>query len=87
MSQRDVSFTPAGWQEYQFWFSQDKKTLSKINKLINEVCREPFTGTGKPEPLKENYVGYWSRRIDKQNRLVYSVTEASITIVGCRYHY
>lgn len=87
MSQRNISFTSAGWQDYQYWFDQDKKTLSKINRLIDEACREPFIGTGKPELLKENYAGYWSRRIDKQNRLVYSVTENSITIVSCRFHY
>ncbi len=87
MPQRNISFTPNGWQDYQYWFNQDEKTLSKINKLINETCREPFIGTGKPEPLKENYAGYWSRRIDKQNRIVYSVTDSSIVIVECRFHY
>jgi toxin YoeB len=87
MSPRNISFTPAGWQDYRYWFDQDKKTLPKINRLIDELRREPFTGTGKPEPLKENYAGYWSRRIDKQNRLVYAVTENSITIVSCRFHY
>ena len=87
MPLRSISFTTKGWQDYQYWFNQDKKTISKINKLVNETCKEPFIGTGKPEPLKENYVGYWSRRIDKQNRLVYSVTDSSIIIVACRFHY
>lgn len=87
MSQRDISFTAAGWEDYQYWFNQDKKTLSKINKLISEVVREPFAGTGKPEPLKENYAGYWSRRIDKHHRLVYSVTDHGITVIACRFHY
>jgi toxin YoeB len=87
MSERKVSFTQDGWNEYQYWFKQDKKTLKKINKLIDETCREPFSGSGKPEPLKENYSGYWSRRIDKQNRIIYSVSDTDITIVGCRFHY
>jgi toxin YoeB len=87
MSERTVSFTQDSWEEYQYWLNQDKKTLKKINKLIDEVCRTPFNGSGKPEPLKENYAGYWSRRIDKQNRLVYSVSETDITMVSCRFHY
>ena len=87
MSERKVSFTQDGWNEYQYWLNQDKKTLKKINKLIDEVCRVPFTGSGKPEPLKENYSGYWSRRIDKQNRLIYSVSDTDITVVACRFHY
>jgi toxin YoeB len=87
MPERNVSFTKDGWEEYQYWLNQDKKTLKKINKLINEVCRTPFNGSGKPESLKENYAGYWSRRIDKQNRLIYSVSDTDITIVGCRFHY
>jgi toxin YoeB len=87
VSQRDISFTPSGWQDYQYWFTQDKKTLSRINKLVNESIREPFIGTGKPEPLKENYAGYWSRRIDKQHRLVYAVSDNEITVIACRFHY
>lgn len=87
MSERKVSFTQDGWNEYQYWLSQDKKTLKKINKLIDETCREPFIGSGKPEPLKENYSGYWSRRIDKQNRLIYSVSDTDTIVVACRFHY
>ncbi len=87
MPERKVSFTQSGWEEYQYWLSQDKKTLRKINKLIDESCGTPFIGAGKPEPLKENYSGYWSRRIDKQNRLIYSVSDTDITVVGCRFHY
>lgn len=87
MAQRNVAFTPEGWLSYTYWHGQDKKTLIKINRLINETCREPFAGTGKPEPLKENYIGYWSRRIDKQNRLVYSVEDNTVTIISCRFHY
>ena len=87
MSQRNITFTPNGWADYQYWLKQDKKTLLKINKLINETCKEPFLGAGKPEALKENFSGYWSRRIDKQNRLVYSVSDSSIVIIACRFHY
>ncbi|MCY9855074.1 Txe/YoeB family addiction module toxin [Vibrio mediterranei] len=69
------------------WQTQDKKTLTRINKLINDVKRSPFEGVGKPEPLKENLSGFWSRRIDDTNRLVYTVDEQAITIISCRYHY
>lgn len=87
MPKRDITFTPNGWRDYQYWFDQDKKTLSKVNKLINETCKEPFIGIGKPEPLKENYAGFWSRRIDKQNRFIYSINDSSIVIIACRFHY
>jgi toxin YoeB len=87
MSQRYITFTPNGWGDYQYWLKQDKKTLLKINRLISETCNEPFVGIGKPEPLKQKLSGYWSRRIDKQNRLVYSVSDSSIAIIACRFHY
>ena len=87
MPEKKVSFTQSGWGEYQYWLGQDKKTLRKINKLIDETCRMPFSGSGKPELLKENYSGYWSRRIDKQNRLIYSVSDTDIAVVGCRFNY
>jgi toxin YoeB len=87
MAQRNLVFTPEVWEEYQFWFDQDKKTHKKINKLINDARRSPFEGLGKPEPLKENYAGLWSRRIDEKNRLIYAVTNEEIRVVGCRYHY
>ena len=66
---------------------QDKKTLKRINKLIQNTLTDPFKGIGKPEPLKENLSGYWSRRIDETNRLVYRVTDEYIKIISCRYHY
>ena len=87
MAQRNLVFTPGGWEDYLFWNAQDKKTLNKINKLIDDARREPFAGIGKPEPLKENYAGLWSRRIDEKNRLIYDVTEGEIRIIGCRFHY
>ncbi len=86
-SQRLLSWTDDAWDDYLYWQTQDKKTLKRINKLINDVKRSPFEGIGKPEPLKENLSGFWSRRIDDTNRLVYAVDDQSITIISCRYHY
>ncbi|EKY32108.1 YoeB toxin protein [Vibrio cholerae PS15] len=70
-----------------YWQTQDKKTLKRINKIINDVKRSPFEGIGKPEPLKENLSGFWSRRIDDTNRLVYAVDDNAITVISCRYLY
>lgn len=70
-----------------FWQSQDKKTLKRINLLIKDCLRSPFEGLGKPEPLIGDLSGFWSRRIDEKNRLVYEVTDSAITILSCRYHY
>ena len=86
-SQRLLTWTDDAWEDYLYWQTQDKKTLKRINKLINDVKRSPFEGIGKPEPLKENLSGFWSRRIDDTNRLVYAVDELAITIISCRYHY
>lgn len=86
-SQRLLSWTDEAWNDYLYWQTQDKKTLKRINKLINDVKRSPFEGIGKPEPLKENLTGFWSRRVDDANRLVYAVDNQSITIISCRYHY
>ncbi|ASJ38428.1 addiction module protein [Vibrio vulnificus] len=86
-SQRLLSWTDDAWDDYLYWQTQDKKTLKRINKLINDVKRSPFEGIGKPEPLKENLSGFWSRRIDDTNRLVYAVDDQVITIISCRYHY
>ena len=84
---RRLTFTPDAWEDYLYWQGQDKKTLKRINQLIRDIVREPFDGIGKPEPLRENLSGYWSRRIDEANRLVYAVEDSTITIVACRYHY
>ncbi len=70
-----------------YWQTQDKKTLKRVNKLIKDVLGSPFEGIGKPEPLKENLSGFWSRRIDDTNRLVYAVDDQAVTIISCRYHY
>ena len=85
--QRLLSWTDDAWDDYLYWQTQDKKTLKRVNKLINDVKRSSFDGIGKPEPLKENLSGFWSRRIDDTNRLVYAVDDQAITIISCRYHY
>lgn len=84
---RDLAWGSKAWQDYIYWQSQDKKTLKRINKLIQNTLATPFEGIGKPEPLKENLSGYWSRRIDESNRLVYRVDDEYIKIISCRYHY
>lgn len=80
-------WTAAAWDDYLYWQTQDRKTLKRINALIQDAMRNPFTGIGKPEPLRENLSGFWSRRIDEQNRLVYAVENEDLAIVACRYHY
>ncbi|EKF9832038.1 MULTISPECIES: Txe/YoeB family addiction module toxin [Vibrio] len=87
MSSRLLSWTDESRDDYLYWQTQDKKTLKRINKIINDVKRSPFEGIGKPEPLKENLSGFWSRRIDDTNRLVYAVDDNAITVISCRYHY
>ncbi|OUD12306.1 Txe/YoeB family addiction module toxin [Thioflexithrix psekupsensis] len=87
MSSRLLSWTDESWNDYLYWQTQDRKTLNRINKLIQDVKRSPFEGIGKPEALKENLAGFWSRRIDDTNRLVYAVEDKAITIISCRYHY
>ena len=82
-----LAWTDAAWKDYLYWQTQDKKTLKRLNKLIIECKRSPFEGIGKPEPLKENLSGFWSRRIDDTNRLVYAVDDRYLTIISCRYHY
>lgn len=82
-----LSWTREAWADYEYWQGQDRKTLKRINKLISDTMRSPFEGIGKPEPLKENLSGFWSRRIDESNRLVYIVDNNRLTIISCRYHY
>ncbi|THB65387.1 MAG: Txe/YoeB family addiction module toxin [Gammaproteobacteria bacterium] len=82
-----LAWTNESWSDYLYWQEQDKKTLKRINKLITDIMRSPFSGIGKPEPLKENLSGFWSRRIDEANRLVYAIDDNRITIISCRYHY
>lgn len=87
MTERLLSWTDEAWKDYVFWQTQDRKTLKRINKLIVDTQRTPFSGIGKPEPLRENLLGFWSRRIDDTNRLVYAVDNDALTIISCRYHY
>lgn len=75
------------WEDYLYWQGQDKKTLKRINTLVNDMKRNPFEGIGKPEPLKGNLSGFWSRRIDEKNRIVYFEKNEIIYIVSCRGHY
>jgi toxin YoeB len=75
------------WNDYLYWQKTDKKKLKRINILIKETLRNPFEGIGNPESLKHELQGFWSRRIDKEHRLVYSYAEEELLIVGCRYHY
>ncbi|MBQ8518239.1 MAG: Txe/YoeB family addiction module toxin [Agathobacter sp.] len=82
-----LTFSENGWEEYLYWQSQDLKTLKKINKLLKEVQRTPYKGSGKPEPLKKAEPNTWSRRINKKDRLVYVVSDDSIFIKQCKGHY
>ncbi len=75
------------WEDYLYWQSQDRKTLKRINQLLHDIDRNGNTGIGKPEPLKGNFQGYWSRRIDEYNRLVYRIVDNKIEILQCRSHY
>ena len=82
-----ISWSLAAWEDYRYWQGQDRKTLKRLNRLIEECLREPFAGIGKPESLKENLSGFWSRRIDDANRLIYRVDGEDLIIIACRYHY
>ena len=83
----NIIFAPTAWDDYLYWQSTDKKMVKRINELIKAILREPFTGIGKPEPLKHMLAGYWSRRIDGDHRLVYKISEGGVLIAQCRYHY
>jgi toxin YoeB len=82
-----LQFHGASWDHYQHWVENDKTTLRKLNRLIMECQRHPYEGTGKPEALKGDFAGHWSRRIDREHRLVYRVEGDTLIIVQCRYHY
>jgi toxin YoeB len=83
----DLRWTQSAWNDYLYWQEQDRKTLKRINHLIRDTMRSPFEGIGKPEPLRENLRGFWSRRIDQANRLVYAVDDDCLIIIACRYHH
>jgi toxin YoeB len=82
-----IIFTTNSWEDYTSWLSSDKKMLKKINELIKDIQRTPFDGKGKPEPLKYDLAGFWSKRIDLEHRLVYRVENNEILIYSCRFHY
>ncbi len=82
-----ITFAEDAWEEYLYWQSQDRKTLRKINSLLKSIQREPFTGEGKPEPLKDSPGGEWSRRINAKDRLVYMISNEGIVITQCKGHY
>ena len=83
----NLKFTPEAWETYVYCQTQDKKTLKRINDLIKDAQRNPFDGIGKPEALRYSLSGFWSRRIDEANRLVYEVQDDVLVIISCRYHY
>lgn len=82
-----ITFSKNSWEDYVSWQQEDKKTLKRINQMIREIQRTPFQGIGKPEPLKFDLAGLWSRRIDRDHHLVYQVKQNEIIIYSCRYHY
>lgn len=83
----DLFWDQSAWEDYQYWIDNDKKVLRKVNALIKECMRTPFEGTGKPEALRQNLSGFWSRRITGEHRLVYKVENNVLFIAQCRYHY
>ena len=82
-----ITFSKNAWEDYSSWLTEDKNMLRKINDLIKEIQRTPYEGKGKPEPLKYDLTGFWSRRIDREHRLVYQVKDHVILIYSCKYHY
>ena len=84
---RNIVFEPQAFQDFNSWVKEDKKIHGKIVNLISDILRSPFDGIGKPESLKYELKGYWSRRITDEHRLVYKVSEDAVTIVGCKFHY
>lgn len=84
---RGIRFDPDAWEDFLFWLACDRKVARRITRLIAEIQRDPFGGIGKPEPLKGELSGYWSRRIDDEHRLVYRADDNEVSIVKARYHY
>lgn len=80
-------FTELSWEDYLYWQKNDKQKLKRINELLKDISCNPYQGIGKPEPLKFNYAGFWSRRIDEEHRLIYRVIDHEIQIAKCRFHY
>lgn len=86
-----IAFSQRGFDDYRYWADQDRKILKRLNRLIDDCCRSPFEGMGKPEPLRNEFSGFWSRRIDEEHRLVYRLKddgpEQRLEIIQCRFHY
>ncbi len=82
-----IIFSKNAWEDYTSWLTEDKKMLRKINELLKDIQRNPYSGIGKPEPLKYDLAGLWSRRIDREHRLVYQVSGKEVLIYSCKYHY
>ena len=82
-----LCWVDTAWEDYLYWQNTDKTKVKRINKLIKDISRNAFNGLGEPEPLKHNWSGYWSRRINREQRLVYKISEGKIFIAQCRYHY
>ena len=84
---KNLEFDPAAFEDLAWWIEKDRKVALRIVRLVQEIQRDPFTGLGKPEPLRHELAGCWSRRIDQEHRLIYQVQEEKIRILACRYHY
>ena len=82
-----LKFAETAWEDYLYWQTADRKALRRINELVKAIQREPFAGIGKPEPLRGNWSGFWSRRIDSEHRLIYMIEGDELLIAQCRYHY
>ncbi len=82
-----LAFSSRAWADYLYWQETDSRMVERINELLKEIVRSPFVGIGKPEPLKHEFAGHWSRRIDQRHRLVYRATKDTILIMQCRLHY
>ncbi len=83
----NLTFTPSAWDDYQWFVQHDRKLLKRINQLVQDILRTPFEGIGKPEPLKGDLSGYWSRRVNDEHRLVYAVKGDDVIVIACRFHY
>ncbi len=83
----NITFAPQAWEDYLHWQATDSKTITRIHELIKDITRSPFSGIGKPEPLKHALRGYWSRRINTEHRIVYKVVDGAVCIAQLRYHY
>ena len=83
----NLVFTENAWEDYLYWQQHDTRKLSRINELLRDIAREPYKGVGKPEPLRGNLSGWWSRRIDAEHRLVYRIEQKQVIVLQCRYHY